>query len=198
MRIRSRNQTYLKLIFTILIIVSPFSYFIYFGIRVGNIYDEILSFQFEAPPPDIDQFLTANYTRLDEMARVYDALFEKNHLPLNYTATCDYVDGNYTEIARYGFSDNGALWTGVAMAGWVFHYIAAINEGNSTDEEYSLEVIKRMVDGMSMFGLVQNIMIFTQAYLMNTFAIIMELVNIHNIDGAVIHQMMNMAVTIWD
>jgi hypothetical protein len=156
MRIRNRNQTYLKLIFTILIIVSPFSYFVYFGIRVGNIYDEILSFQFEAPPPDMDKFLTANYTRLDEMARVYDDLFEKNHLPLNYTATCDYVDGNYTEIARYGFSDNGALWTGVAMAGWVFHYIAAINEGNSTDEEYSLEVIKRMVDGMSMLMIVPN------------------------------------------
>ncbi|MHA1719641.1 MAG: hypothetical protein ACTSWX_06935, partial [Promethearchaeota archaeon] len=92
----------------------------------------------------------------DEMARVYDDLFQKNHLPLNFTSSCDYVDGNYTEVANYDFSDNGALWTGIAMAGWVFHYVAASNEGNITDIDYSLSVIRRMVNGMSMLMIVPN------------------------------------------
>ncbi|MHA1719092.1 MAG: hypothetical protein ACTSXK_06180, partial [Promethearchaeota archaeon] len=101
MRIRKRNQIYFKLIFTILIVLSPFSYFIYFGFRVSHIYNEILSFQYEAGPPDPADFINVNYTHLDEMARVYDDLFQKNHLPLNFTSSCDYVDGNYTEVANY-------------------------------------------------------------------------------------------------
>ena len=159
MRIRNRKTLEIKTLFTLVLIISPFTFVTLFGMRVGNIYDQILSFQYEAPPldPEVDfLYPVANYTLLDDMARVYDDLFQKNHLPLNFTTSCSYVDANYTDVSYYGFSDNGALWTGIAMAGWVFHYVAAQNEGNTTDAAYALEVIQRMVNGMSMLMIVPN------------------------------------------
>ncbi|UYP46577.1 hypothetical protein NEF87_002862 [Candidatus Lokiarchaeum ossiferum] len=159
MRVRNRTSIKIKTIFTILLIFSPFTFFTALGIRVASIYDDMLSFQYEVGQPNPDEdflYPTANYTRMNAMARVYDYLYQKNHLPLNFTATCDYVDENYTEVASYQFSDNGALWTGIPMAGWVFHYVAAQNEGNVTDIAYALEVIQRMVNGFSMLMIVPN------------------------------------------
>ena len=159
MRVRNKKTLKIKTIFMVVLIFSPFAFFTAFGMKVSRTYEDILSFQYDVGPPvAAEDFLypAANYTRLDEMARVYDYYFQEHHLPLNYTATVTYVDHNYTEVAAYHFSDNGALWTGIPMAGWVFHYVAAINEGNATDAAYALEVITRMVNGFSMLMIVPN------------------------------------------
>jgi hypothetical protein len=118
-------------------------------------YRQFAAFQYDCPP-DPSTFLLANYTRLAEMAWVYDDLFQRNHLPLNYTANCVYNDTSYSVIKKYDFTDNGALWTGIAMAAWVYHYVAAVRENNNTDRDYALSVVQRMIHGMSMMMIVPN------------------------------------------
>ena len=52
-------------------------------------------------------------------------------------------------IASYSYSDNGALWTGTAMNGWVHEYLAAIRENNSTLEQNALITIRKLISGMA-------------------------------------------------
>ncbi|MHA1683728.1 MAG: hypothetical protein ACTSUE_22510 [Promethearchaeota archaeon] len=99
--------------------------------------------------PDTSTFLQANYTRLAEMADFYDQRFEDWHIPMGFACTTKFTDSNYNVSAQYEFSDNGALWTGSAMAGYVGKYLAGYREGNTTLINDSLSVISKMVDGMA-------------------------------------------------
>lgn len=136
-------------------ILVPFSYLGYIGWQSGQIYEDAASFSHDCKP-DLATFVTANYTRLAEMAYTYDQLFEDNHLPLNFTVDCKYVDGNYTDIDHYSYSDNGALYTGFSMAGYVGKYLAGIREQNASLQADALRVIKKMVSGMAMLVIVPN------------------------------------------
>ncbi len=156
MRIRKRKNIVLQNLFLTILIIVPFTWVGVFGVETGEGWEQILDFQYEGDYDPDTEFLTANYTRLEEMAYVYDHLFQENHIPLNFSAFCRYTNDSYTEVAYYEFSDNGALWTGQAMAGWVYRYLTAKNEGNQTDVDYSLGVIKRLVHGLSMLVIVPN------------------------------------------
>ncbi len=140
----------------LVMIIVPFTWFAVFGTQVGQGWERITQFQYEGDYDPDAEFLDGNYTRMLEMARVYDDLYQQNHLPLNYCTFCVYTNESAKEVEYYSFSDNGALWTGIGMTAWVFHYLTAVREGNQTDADYSLEVIKRMVHGFSMMMIVPN------------------------------------------
>ncbi len=140
----------------IVMILIPFSGFVAFGLDVGSKWEKMLSFQYEGNYDPDTEFIPGNYSRMSEMAEVYDDLYQQHHLPLNYCTNVIYTDENATEVAYYDFTDNGALWTGIGMAAWVFHYLTAKEEGNQAEIQYCLEVIQRMIHGFSMMMKVPN------------------------------------------
>ncbi|MBD3188247.1 hypothetical protein GF325_15535 [Candidatus Bathyarchaeota archaeon] len=123
----------------------------------GYLFQEIPSFGTdESLKPDPSQFIDVNYTRLAEMAEFYDERFEAWHIPINFCVGAKFTDQNYNVCSSYAFSDNGALWTGSAMAGYVGKYLAGIKEGNAILKEDALRVIEKLVQGMSMMLAVPN------------------------------------------
>jgi hypothetical protein len=155
MRIRRRRYVPIKNLLLIGLILAPFSFAGYMAYHVGEIYRGLAAFSYEIEP-DPSEFLPADYTRMAEMIVEYDRLFEANHLPLNFTAGCVYTNLNFTNVSYYTYSDNGALWTGIAMAGLVFKYLAGVHEENTMIQQDALRVIRRMVHGMSMLMIVPN------------------------------------------
>jgi hypothetical protein len=125
--------------------------------QVDNIFNEIPSFGTdESLRPDPSTFVVANYTRLAEMANFYDYRFETWHIPLNFTVTTRFTTTSYTILQDYHFSDNGALWTGTSLAGFVGKYMAAKREGNTPMKDNATQVIRKLVDGMAMMLAVPN------------------------------------------
>ncbi|MBN2153339.1 MAG: hypothetical protein JW839_17935 [Candidatus Lokiarchaeota archaeon] len=127
--------------------------------QVVNIFNEIPSFGTdESLKPDPATFIVANYTLLAQMAEFYDSRFENWHIPINYTVTADFTNTNYDVLTTYGygFSDNGALWTGTSLVGFIGKYLAGVKEGNETLKNDALRVIQRLVDGMAMMLAVPN------------------------------------------
>ncbi|MBN2150978.1 MAG: hypothetical protein JW839_06020 [Candidatus Lokiarchaeota archaeon] len=121
------------------------------------LYVEIPSFGMdESKMPDISSFQLVDYGELASMAAFYDQRFEGHHIPLNYTVSASFTSTNYTNVSTYGFSDNGALWSGTAIAGYVGKYLAARRESNATMELDALRVIRKLVHGMSMMLAVPN------------------------------------------
>nr|MDO8113141.1 hypothetical protein [Candidatus Sigynarchaeota archaeon] len=106
--------------------------------------------------PDPETFIPANVTKLAEMAEYYDARFENYHIPLNMSTDTFFNEDNCTSVSWYAFSDNTGQWTGLAITAWVFKYLAAINEGNTTIKQDSLRVIRKLLQGMSMQLAVPN------------------------------------------
>ena len=119
-------------------------------------------------------------------------------------------------LASYSYSDNGALWTGTAMNGWVHEYLAAIRENNSTLEQNALITIRKLISGMAMEIIVPNGGLGSnysgilsrgwagpddRAIAPRFFTNASEMANgngiIHNIAGLEIHPMMNMEDIIW-
>jgi hypothetical protein len=155
MRIRARKSIKVKTFIICFLFLMPFSYVGYMGIQVGQLYQDFVQFSYDCPP-DPATFRSLNNTRMEEMALVYDDLFERNHIPLNFTVDCKYKNDNYTEISRYSYSDNGALWTGLSMAAYVSKYLAGVRENNTQLLNDSLRVVKRLISGMGMLMAVPN------------------------------------------
>jgi len=121
------------------------------------LYVEIPSFGMdESKMPPISAFQLANYDQLAAMAAFYERRFEDYHMPLNYTVSTLFTSTNYTDVDKYGFTDNGALWSATAIAAYVGKFLAARREGNATMEQDALQVIRRLVHGMSMMLAVPN------------------------------------------
>ncbi len=157
MRIRSRKRINFHRIGAVVALLIPL---VTVGTIVGqvtNIFNEIPSFGTdESLRPNPSNFIVANYTRLDEMAEFYDFRFESYHIPLNYSVGTGFTSTSYTTVSSYGFSDNGALWTGSALVGFVGKYKASIKENNSTMKINATRVIRKLVDGMAMMLAVPN------------------------------------------
>jgi hypothetical protein len=116
---------------------------------------DLVAFSY-ANPPDPTTFKSANYSRFAEMAEFYDNRYENYHIPLNMSTDTSFKDVNCTDVNRYHFSDNTGQWTGLAITGWVFKYVTALNERNSTMKNDSLRVIRKLMHGMSMQLIVPN------------------------------------------
>nr|MDO8113511.1 hypothetical protein [Candidatus Sigynarchaeota archaeon] len=127
-----------------------------FGIS-GTIFAEIPSFGMdESKMPDIVSFQPANYTDLAAMAEFYGQRFEQFHMPLNYSVPTYFTNTSLTNVSRYQFTDNGALYSATAIVGFVGKYLTAKRENNTIMEQDALRVIKKLVSGMSMMLAVPN------------------------------------------
>lgn len=162
MRIRSRKKLKLQRIGIAAVILLPVvllgSIFGY----VGYLYEEIPSFGIDASlEPDTSDMIHANYTRLAEMAGFYDYRYENYHIPFFYSVRTEFYEYpnetiDYENPVAYGISDNGALWTGSALVGFVGKYLAGVREGNDELRDNATRVIRKLVYGMSMMLEVPN------------------------------------------
>jgi hypothetical protein len=155
MRIRSRKLLAYKNVLVVLFSLLPLSYFGYFGYRINGMYSDLgsLSYLYE---PDPSTFINANYSRLSEMAEFYDYRYEAFHIPLNLSVATQFTGENLSTVLRYHYSDNCALWTGIAIAGWVGKYLSAIRENNTEMVENATRVLRKLIHGFSMLMAVPN------------------------------------------
>jgi hypothetical protein len=155
MRIRTRKKVVYKNLIIILFALLPFSFIALFANNVSSTYQNITSFSMDNSP-DPSTFIDANYTLLAQMALYDDNQFELYHIPLNFTCAAVFTDENYTNVSYYAFNDNGALYTGTAMNGYVHKYLAGIRENNTIIENDALRVITKLISGMAMLMIVPN------------------------------------------
>ncbi|NMC06305.1 MAG: hypothetical protein GYA24_13900, partial [Candidatus Lokiarchaeota archaeon] len=121
------------------------------------LYVEIPSFGMdESKMPAISTFIPGDYDYLAACAAYYDQRFEDYNLPFNYTVAARFTDESLTTLSEYVFTDNGALWSGTAIAAYVGKYLAARREANATMTQDALRVIRKLVHGMSMMLAVPN------------------------------------------
>ncbi len=155
MKIREHKNYKLKSILIILLSLSPITFL---GIYISNtvsMFDQMVEFTYLSEP-DPSTFINANYSRFAEMADYFDERYEDFHIPLNFSTSTIFTDGNCTNISRYAYSDNGGQWTGLAVTGYVFKYVAAVNDNNATLKEDALRVVRKLLHGMSMMLAVPN------------------------------------------
>ena len=158
MRVRSREKVRYKNIILTFFAILPFSFIGLFANNISILYNEMTAFSFVNPYDNstLEQFIPANDSLLAFMAYFYDNQFVQYHIPLNYTVATIFTNATRNIIASYSYSDNGALWTGTAMNGWVHEYLAAIRENNSTLEQNALITIRKLISGMAMEIIVPN------------------------------------------
>src|SRR6056297_1968419 len=106
MRITKRSKIKWKSFVLGLFFIIPMGYWGVYGYKVSQLSSDLYDFQYEIPP-NSSNFIKANYEVLGNMADVYDDLFQKNHMPLNFTTPCVYTNINYTEVEYYDYTDNG-------------------------------------------------------------------------------------------
>ncbi|MBA7559998.1 hypothetical protein ES708_01616 [subsurface metagenome] len=130
------------------------------------IYGAASNFSFEVEP-DPATFIDADYDDLAEVAYFLDDRYIDYHFPLNLTSGTYFINNTwddhtantpmtYTNVSRWFFSDNEALWTGISYAGWTYKYLAAINEANSTMEIYAQDALVNMTSGLAHLMIVPN------------------------------------------
>ncbi len=149
----------IKVSIVLLIIIGFFSSFTF----ILNRYQSIADFSFENPPEPAS-FKEADEDFLNEVAYGLDTRYAKYHLPLNQSAGALFVNDSadfggevsYTNVSRYYFSDNEALWTGIDYTGWTYKYLTAQQEGNQTMENFAQNVLINMTTGMGLLMKVPN------------------------------------------
>ncbi|MHA1339569.1 MAG: hypothetical protein ACTSRZ_05310 [Promethearchaeota archaeon] len=153
-RIRKNKEKLINLLILILIIIPTCLFGLYIN-QVMILFHSMVEFTYETPP-DPSTFIEANYTRLAELANYYDYRYENYHIPLNFSTDTLFKDENCTQVDEYIYSDNGAQFTGLALTGWIFKYLAGKKENNSEIVENASRVIRKLVHGMSMLLAVPN------------------------------------------
>nr|MDO8108649.1 hypothetical protein [Candidatus Sigynarchaeota archaeon] len=156
-RYRHRPKLYLQRIAAIAAVLIPLSVFGAIAGQVAKMFNDIPSFGTRDDlRPDPVTFLKSNYTRLAEMADYYDMRYEQYHIPLNFTVSTSFTTTTRNVVSSYHFSDNGALWTGSSLVGFIGKYLAAVKENNTSMKADAIRVIRKLVDGMSMMLAVPN------------------------------------------
>jgi hypothetical protein len=126
-------------------------------------YSAIGNFTLEYKPNPAD-FKTADESFLANIAHEFDYRYAKYHLPLNQSSSTHFNNdsewngGNisYTNVSRYSFSDNEALWTGIDFTGWTYKYLVAKQTQNTMMEQFALEVLINMTTSLSLMMAVPN------------------------------------------
>lgn len=161
--IRTPKHSHKKILLLIFLIVTVV--FAIVGgllLNVVNIYGKIAEWSLDVPI-DTDSFLEPDYGELESVAYYFDDRFPKYHLAWNQVVGTKFKNDSdgfsemtYTEVREYDFSDNEALWTGTAFAGWTYKYLSAIQENNDTMKEFALDVLVNLTSGLSMLMAVPN------------------------------------------
>jgi hypothetical protein len=156
MRVRSRKYFPLKTILILVFSIIPIGYLGYYSVQINTIYTDLVQAT-RMYEPDANTYVDINYSRLDDMVYWTDERFQQFHMPLNMSSACTFVDdGNFDTVSYYHYSDNEALFTGTAYAGWVHKYLAGVREDNETIIEDALSVINSLTTGLAMLIIVPN------------------------------------------
>jgi len=159
MRIRYRKKSKLSIqrIGAVVGLLIPIAVLGAIAGQVVTVFNAIPSFgTSDSLKPDPSTFLIANYTRLAQMASFYDYRFEQYHIPNNFTVSTVFMPLSNTTVNYYGFSDNGALFTGSSLVAFVGKYLAAVKNDNATMKIDAIRVIRKLVSGMAMMLAVPN------------------------------------------
>jgi len=149
------NKAKKRMAMKVLIFIVPLILLASYVSTAASLFSKMVEFTY-AYEPDPDDFLSADYDRLSEMADYYDYRYEKYHIPLNFSTDTIFTDINCTEVSRYGFSDNGAQFTGLSITGWIFKYLAGKRENNPDLIQNASRVIRKLMHGLSMMLAVPN------------------------------------------
>lgn len=155
MRIRISKPSKWVHILKLCIVLVPIIFVSVFATTLIQKFEALSAFTQEYEP-DPSSFIDGNYTRFAEMAEYYDSRFEQFHIPLNMSTDTVFTDNSCTIVDYYRYSDNTGQWTGLAITGWVYKYLAGIRENNNTMKTDSLRVIRKLFHGMSMQLAVPN------------------------------------------
>ncbi len=126
-------------------------------------YQSIGHFSLEhAPNPD--DFKEADLDLLEETAIFLNYRHAAYHLPTNQSVRTLFLNDSaehggevsYTQVDRYIFSDNEALFTSIDFVGWVYKYLVARQENNSTMEQFAHDVLINMTCGLAHLMKVPN------------------------------------------
>ena len=98
---------------------------------------------------DDSEFIDANYTRMAEMAGIFNDHWEHNNTPLDYTLTVFWLNTSYEEIIRYGTAGDATIWTGMNLAAQSLHYAVAKESGDEDEIDDALRLVKRALRGVS-------------------------------------------------
>jgi len=154
MRIRSRKNLEKKNTAIVLLFLLPVIGFATYAIGILAIIDDMASFTYELDPPDTSKFYSLdeiNDTILADMARTFEDRWWLYHSPNNISVDTIFTNSNYDTPESYVPTDNGGQWTGMMLAAECYRYGAAKAEGNQTEMDGALQLIKRMVDCFSSF-----------------------------------------------
>ncbi|MBD3186569.1 hypothetical protein GF325_07070 [Candidatus Bathyarchaeota archaeon] len=141
-----------KLVVTLLIAAFPMTFVVNGVIS----YRSLISFSSEltsVPVPSI--LIPGNASRLSEMAAEFEFYLERDHLPLNYTLTV-YWNDLFTEISAFGTAGDAAIWTGMTLAMAAYKYATMKRDGNSTQVQDALDLVHRMIFGVSLLLAIPN------------------------------------------
>lgn len=156
MRVINRNYWKPHKVYLAVFGLFPIIMILGIALPVLSMFDGMVQFQFDCGSPDSSTFLQANYTRLTEMAAVYDQLFEDYHIPVNQAIPITW-DDTFTEVSHYHGDDGDIMiWTGTALAAQSCRYKSARIEGNTVEQDEALRVVRKLVDGVSMALKVPN------------------------------------------
>ncbi|MBD3351248.1 MAG: hypothetical protein GF364_07155 [Candidatus Lokiarchaeota archaeon] len=161
--IRANKHRYKKLMIGMFLVFLTITS-VAFGIilNILSIYGRIAEWSLEVPV-DTSSFLDPNGEELEDAAYFYDYRFSNYHLMWdqvvgtkfeNDSETYGYI--TYTNITKYYFSDNEALWGGTAYVSWTYKYLVAVNENNVTMRNYARNVLINLTSGLSMLMAVPN------------------------------------------
>ncbi|TFG19443.1 MAG: hypothetical protein EU530_06270 [Promethearchaeota archaeon] len=153
MRIQKLKNKIPRRIILATIILLPIAFGgVYLGVYFGIMVPDLTSFMEVAP--DTDEFYNLadiNISRLEEIGTEFEHL-QHEHIPLNISQT---ITKNATtgDVVLYHFTDNGQLHTIENLVASCLRY-ATLPAG--AEKDYSLYLIRRMVDAMRLFIEVPN------------------------------------------
>ena len=137
MRIRTKATRPRQRMMIAALILLPVVLISSFTITLNQQFGALAAFTYEVEPDPVT-FRTANYTRFGEMAAYYDTRFETYHIPLNMSTDTVFLNNECTVVDYYRYSDNTGQWTGLAITGYVYKYLAAIRENNHAQKPESM------------------------------------------------------------
>ncbi|HMF34662.1 MAG TPA: hypothetical protein VKK79_24785 [Candidatus Lokiarchaeia archaeon] len=155
MRVRLRQHVRWQSLGIVALIIAPFlsiaSAFFVYSAGIDR-----LTAAFVNPPYNTTTFLDVNYTQLNEMENVFEDRLVKYHMPLNFTCTTFFNPVDYDTPTWYAGGGDTAIQTGLGLATQCFRYATLLQEGNSSGADQSLEVVRRLMNGVSMLLAVPN------------------------------------------
>ncbi len=149
MRIRKRSHLRVKNATIVLVGLLPLIVLGGYVGFIGYLGSDLASFSYEMtvnPEVDFAPLASINASRLDEMAGILEQRLDSYHTSINLTINAIFNATNGTWYSN-GSTDNGALWTGTALAAECMRYSVLAN--GSAAKQNASEMVHKLVSGMA-------------------------------------------------